>query len=77
MGDSGTMKAKEYVEEVIADLISEKKKGATAMRAAFLGAALEIIQHVESPLKEQALVTLATLELSDARRNFDLRRKRA
>jgi hypothetical protein len=69
------MKAKEYVEEIIADLTSAKRKNATAMRGAFLGAALQIIREVESPLKEEALVTLATLELQTVRRDSVPRRK--
>ncbi|MEY4700345.1 MAG: hypothetical protein RL326_532 [Pseudomonadota bacterium] len=63
------MKAKEYVEKIIAELTSARRKNATAMRGAFLGAALQIIRDVESPLKEEALVTLATLELRTRRRD--------
>jgi hypothetical protein len=69
------MKAREYVEKIMVELTSAKRKDATAMRGAFLGAALQIIREVESPLKQQALVTLATLELQTARRDSLPRRK--
>jgi hypothetical protein len=69
------MNAKDYVEKIMAELTSPKRKNATAMRGAFLGAALQIIREVESPLKEEALVTLATLEFHTARRDSLPRRK--
>lgn len=69
------MNAKEYVEKIMCELTSTRRRNATAMQGAFLGAALEIIREVESPLKEEALVTLATLELQSSRRNSSQPRK--
>jgi hypothetical protein len=69
------MNAKEYVENIMRELTSTKRRSATDTRAAFLGAALEIIREVESPLKEEALVTLATLELQSTSQNPSLPRK--
>lgn len=69
------MNAKEYVEKIMRELTAAKRGNATDTRGAFLGAALEIIREVESPLKEEALVTLVTLELQSARQNSSLPRK--
>jgi len=62
------MKSREYIEKIVDELTSQECMSSTSLRGAFLGAALEIIREVGSPLKEEALVTLATLELAAARR---------
>jgi len=69
------MNAREYVEKIVAELMSRERRGGTASRGEFLGAALQIIRDVDSPLKEEALVTLATLELHSSRRKSLQREK--
>lgn len=57
------MKSREYVDKILKELLSQERGTGTSLRGAFLGAALEIVREIDSPLKEEALVTLATLEL--------------
>lgn len=71
------MNAREYVEKVIDEITSRERRGSAASRGAFLGAALQIIRDVDSPLKEEALVTLATLELHSSRRESSRHKKLA
>jgi hypothetical protein len=56
------MKAAEYITRVMSELVSEEHIEKTSYDGAFLSAALAIIQEVESPMKEEALVQLALLE---------------
>jgi hypothetical protein len=54
-------KGSEYITRVLQQVISEDRSNQTCRQGAFLTAALSIISEVESPLKEQALVSLASL----------------
>lgn len=54
-------KGSEYITRVIEQVISEERAGQSLHQGAFLAAALSIISEVESPLKERALVSLASL----------------
>jgi hypothetical protein len=56
------MNAAQYLARVLSDLSSEEQIQKTSYNGAFLTAALAIIEEVESPMKEQALVQLAVLE---------------
>jgi len=56
------MTGNEYVQKILQDLVSEDQLSNTAYNGAFLAAALSIIQEIESPMKEDALVRLAMLE---------------
>ena len=56
------MNAAEYVSRVLSQLSSDEQIEKTSYNGAFLTAALAIIEEVESPMKEQALVQLAVLE---------------
>ncbi len=69
------MNSKEYIEKIVEELAVMERQGGAALRSAFLGAALAIVREIESPLKEQALVTLATLELHAARRGEQCMKK--
>lgn len=54
---------REYIAAVLERLSSDEQKAQTSYTGAFLTAALSVIEEVESPLKEEALVRLAVLEL--------------
>ena len=69
------MNAREYVEKIVAELISRGRRSGAASRGEFLGAALQIIRDVDSPMKEEALVTLATLEFHSSGRKSLQRKK--
>ena len=56
------MKATQYLERVLCELSSGEQIKTTSYNGAFLTAALAIIQELESPMKEEALVQLAVLE---------------
>ena len=61
------MNSRDYIDKIVKELLSQERGSGAALRGAFLGAALDIVREIESPLKEEALVTLATLELRSAR----------
>lgn len=63
-------RGQEYIEAVLERLSSDEHKAQTSYTGAFLTAALSVIEEVESPLKEEALVRLAVLELNN--RNKEL-----
>lgn len=58
------MTGSEYIVRVVDDIKANKKDPRNISQGAFLRAALSIIEVVESPMKEQAFVKLATLSLS-------------
>ncbi|MEY4668101.1 MAG: hypothetical protein RL518_800 [Pseudomonadota bacterium] len=61
------MKAREYIRGVYSDLIKEHPQGQGYPQGAFLAAALEIIREVETPMREETLVRLVVLELTEQR----------
>lgn len=58
------MKGGEYIVSILEQLVSEEFIAQTHYQGAFCAAALSIISEVESPLKEQALVSLVALTSS-------------
>ncbi len=61
------MRARDYVRGVFEEVIQEFQPSRESQRGAFLSAALDVIQELESPLKEETLVRLAVLEFEDSR----------
>jgi len=61
------MQAREYIRGVYRDITRQQAKGLTYPQGAFLAAALEIVEELESPLKEETLVRLAILDLEGER----------
>ena len=61
------MQAREYIRGVYRDITRQQSKGLTYPQGAFLAAALEIVEELDSPLKEETLVRLAILELESER----------
>lgn len=61
------MRARDYVRGVFEEVIQELQPLRASQQGAFLSAALDVIQELESPLKEETLVRLAVLELEDRR----------
>ena len=61
------MQAREYIRSVYRDLTQKQPIGPRYPQGAFLAAALEVMQEIESPLKEETLVRLAVLELTSER----------
>lgn len=58
------MKGSEYIARVVEDIKATKYDRQNVSQGAFLRAALSIIKEVESPMKEQAFVKLATLSIA-------------
>jgi hypothetical protein len=58
------MRGSEYIARVSEDIKATNYDGQNVSQGAFLGAALSIIEAVESPMKEHAFVKLATLSLA-------------
>jgi uncharacterized membrane protein YqjE len=68
------MQAREYIRSVYREIMREQPHRQVYPQGAFLAAALEIIQEVRSPVKEETLVRLAVLELEEERsRALDLK----
>jgi hypothetical protein len=61
------MQAREYIRSVYKEIMREQPHSQAYPQGAFLAAALEIIQEVRSPVKEETLVRLAMLELEEER----------
>lgn len=60
------MTGSEYILRVIDDIKATKQDRPNTSQGAFLRAALSILAEVDSPMKEQAFVQLATLPLRKA-----------
>jgi hypothetical protein len=60
------MKARDYIQTIVKQLEQGDALDCGARRAAFISAALAIMEVVESPRKEEALVSLASLSLAPA-----------
>lgn len=58
------MKGSEYIARVVEDIKATEYDRQNVSQGAFLRAALSIIEEVESPMKEQAFVQLATVSLA-------------
>ncbi|MFO0417552.1 MAG: hypothetical protein ACK5Y6_09710 [Pseudomonadota bacterium] len=71
------MKAREYLVNVVGELCSKDNLEKTNYSGAFLGAALAIMNEVESPLREEALVKLALIEAQRHEQTPARPRKRA
>jgi hypothetical protein len=56
-------KGSEYIASVIEQITSKDQQAQTRYQGAFLEAALSIVNVVESPLRERALVSLAALAI--------------
>jgi hypothetical protein len=56
-------KGSEYIAGVIEQITADEQQAPVHHQGAFLAAALSIISAVESPLKERALVSLASLAI--------------
>jgi hypothetical protein len=56
-------KGSEYIARVIEQLASEDHQAQARYQGAFLEAALSIVNVIESPLRERALVSLAALAI--------------
>lgn len=65
-------RGREYIATVLERLSSDEHVAQTSYTGAFLTAALAVIEEVGSPLKEEALVRLAVLELKNRNRNKEL-----
>jgi len=66
------MNSREYIQHVFSEIMSAENYGLSEYEDAFIRAALEVTQEVESPLKEEALVRLVMMqraESKDPRRN--------
>ena len=61
------MQAREYIRSVYQQIMREQSYRQGSPQGAFLAAALEIIQEVRSPVKEETLVRLVVLELDKER----------
>jgi hypothetical protein len=61
------MQAREYIRSVYKEIVRGQPHSQAYPQGAFLAAALEIIQEVRSPVKEETLVRLAVLELEKER----------
>jgi hypothetical protein len=70
------MKGRDYITHVYEQLVAPESIEASALRGAFLRAALSVIGEVKSPIKEETLVSLAILEL-DHTKPMRASRKRA
>ena len=57
-------KGSEYISRVLGNITAEDQIHHTSYKGAFLAAALAIIKDVDSPKKERALVSLASLEIA-------------
>lgn len=57
------MGGQEYIRSVFRQLLREPSRANGEVQGAFVAAALDVMQEVESPLKEEALVRLVTLDL--------------
>ncbi len=55
------MKSDEYIRGVIDSIYQDRLKEPLVLQGAFFPAAQAIIEQVESPMKEEAFVRLATL----------------
>lgn len=58
-------RGQEYIATVLERLSSDEQRAKTSYAGAFLTAALAVIEEIESPLKEEALVRLAVLEIKN------------
>jgi hypothetical protein len=61
------MQARDYIRGVYKEIMRDQPHRQGYPQGAFLAAALEIIQEVRSPVKEETLVRLAVLELEKER----------
>jgi hypothetical protein len=68
------MRGSEYIRGVFGEVLHERRERGAYSQGAFLAAAIEIMRELESPLKEEALVRLAVLEVDDCERG-DLSRR--
>lgn len=60
------MKARDYIQTILAQLEQGDGPDCGARRAAFVSAALAIIEVVESPHREEALMSLVSLSRGPA-----------
>lgn len=56
------MKSRDYIRKIFAEIVSTQNYGLSPYEDAFVRAALEVAQEVESPLKEEAIVRLVALK---------------
>lgn len=61
------MQAREYIRSVYKEIMRDQPHRQGYPQGAFLAAAVEIIQEVRSPVKEETLVRLVVLELEKER----------
>ena len=71
------MRARDYIDTIVEQLEQGNGPDCSAARAAFISAALAIIEVVESPRREQALVSLASLSLAHVEQASGHRKKAA
>jgi hypothetical protein len=71
------MNGREYIMRVYEQLVSPESIETSAFRGAFLRAALSVVNEVDSPLKEETLVSLAVLELASGRSPISSRKRAA
>ena len=71
------MNARDYIQRVYEQISSADSRDHSGVPGAFLGAALAIIGELESPVKEEALVSLALLEVSKKRASITTSKRAA
>lgn len=71
------MKARDYIDTIVEQLKQGSGPDCSAARAAFVSAALAIIEVVESPRREEVLVSLASLSLANVEQASEHRKKAA
>jgi hypothetical protein len=62
------MRGREYIRKVFREMCYAQESGASIEGDRYADAALEVIQELESPTKEEVLVQLVALELKQRRR---------
>jgi hypothetical protein len=62
------MKGREYIRKVFREMCHAQARGMSTEGDRYADAALEVIQELESPTKEEVLVQLVALELKQRRR---------
>jgi hypothetical protein len=70
-------KGSDYISRVLSNITAEDQIGNTSYKGAFVAAALAILKDVDSPIKERALVSLATLEIGQLEASWFYKKKAA
>jgi len=71
------MKGREYIMRVYEQLASPESIETSTLRGAFLRATLSVVNEIDSPLKEETLVSLAVLELAHGGPRMSSRKRAA